>query len=343
MRFARTILGASLVVGVSSTLAAQAQPNTCAPAGAASVPPSVAYATRDACIKASDIFTYMVPQLGNGLVGGNTTAGQGGSLGGFPHFAIAVRATGAPDAKLPDFASISMSAGPEVSSNIGQKSQAFGLAGVDAALGLWGGYSVIGVGTFFGVDALVNASYIPDVNTGTPGVPGFFGVKSKDSYAIGYGARVGIFNGAALLPSVGISYITRSLPKTTLTTQAATSSITIQDLSLTTSSWRLTASQSLLILGLNAGYGQDMYDGATDYTANVNPGNYTLPLTHTTAKTTRTNWFVGATINLFIFKVFGEYGQASGGNLSTFNQFGGSTTSVNDNKTYYSAGLRFGF
>jgi hypothetical protein len=345
MRFIRTTLVAGLVTGAVSGLAAQST-NTCAPAGAAPVPPAlptVAYATRDACIKAADIFTYMTPQLGNGLVGGNTTAGQGGSLGGFPHFALVVRATGAPDAKLPDFGSISINAGPEALTAIPTKSQAFGLAGVDAAVGLYGGYSVIGIGTFFGVDGLVSAVYVPDVNQGSAGSPGYFGVKAKDSYSIGYGARIGIFNGAALLPSVGASFMMRSLPKTTLTTQAATSSITIQDLTLNTTSWRLTASQSLVILGLNAGYGQDMFDGATDFTATVNPGNYVLPLTHTTAKTTRTNWFVGATVNLFIFKVFGEYGQQSGGNLVTYNPFGGSNTSVNDSKTYFSGGLRFGF
>ena len=345
MRFGRTVLVAVLVAGASSSLAAQSS-NNCAAAGPAPVLPalpSVAYATRDACITAADIFTYMVPQLGNGLTGGNTTAGQGGSLGGFPHFVIAVRATGSPDAKLPDFSAITITPGPEAIKAIPAKSQAFGLAGVDAALGLYKGINVTGVGTFIGVDALVSAIYIPDVSQGAQGLPGYFGVKAKDSYSIGYGARVGIFNGAALLPSVGLSYMIRSLPKTTLTTQAAASSITIQDLTLNATSWRLTASQSLLIFGINAGYGQDMYDGATDFTATVNPGNFVLPLTHTTAKTTRTNWFVGATISVIIFKVFGEYGQQQGGNLTTFNPFGGSNTSVNDSKSYFSAGLRFGF
>src|SRR3954468_2479499 len=48
-------------------------------------------ATQDACQKAVDIFAFMTPQLGIGLVGGNATLGATRALGGIGHFSIGVR------------------------------------------------------------------------------------------------------------------------------------------------------------------------------------------------------------------------------------------------------------
>ena len=47
--------------------------------------------TQDACQKAVDIFAFMTPQLGIGLVGGNATLGATSALGGIGHFSIGVR------------------------------------------------------------------------------------------------------------------------------------------------------------------------------------------------------------------------------------------------------------
>ena len=335
MRFVRPV--ATLAALIVSAGAASAQTNNC-PAYDALAPTSVSSVTRDACIKGADIFTMLVPQLGNGLAGGNTTPGQGGSLGGFPHFVIAVRATGAPDAQLPDFSGVTLrGTGSSPAQNIPLEKKAFGLAAVDAALGIFGGIN-LGAGSVGGVDLLVSASYVPNVSSGG------FDVKADNPLSIGYGVRVGLFDGTAVLPSVGISYLQRSLPKTTVTaTAGASGSVTIQDLDLKTSSWRLTASQTLLILGLNAGYGGDTYDASTGFSAIVQPGSIAMPLRSVSAKMTRTNWFVGATINLLILKVFGEYGNVTGGDLTTFNTFGGSNTAANDSKNYFSAGVRIGF
>ena len=48
--------------------------------------------TENACVTARDLFFYMAPQLGTSLTGGSHTLGIGTNLGGFPHFAIAIRA-----------------------------------------------------------------------------------------------------------------------------------------------------------------------------------------------------------------------------------------------------------
>ena len=144
-----------------------------------------------------------------------------------------------------------------------------------------------------------------------------------------------------------MSYLQRTMPKMTLTASASgTDNISLQNLDLKTTSWRLTATQSLVLFGLNAGYGEDTYDGATGYTATVS--GQTMPLRTVSATVKRTNWFAGVTFNLVIFKLVGEYGQVSGGDLTTFNGFGSSVAAggqktVNDSKNYFSAALRFGF
>jgi hypothetical protein len=55
---------------------------------------------------------------------------------------------------------------------------------------------------------------------------------------------------------------------------------------------------------------------------------------------TRTNMFVGAYMNLFIFKLEGEFGQVSGGSLpAAFNSFGADPAKT---RSYFTLGLRFG-
>ena len=191
MRFVRPVALLTTLAALAGASQVSAQSsNSCA---------GVAATLQDVCFKGADILTFMTPQLGNGLAGGNTTPGQGGSLGGFPHFAIAVRATGAPDANLPDFGAIGFRASATPIDNLATKKQVFGLAAVDAALGIFSGIN-LGVGSIGGVDALVSVSYMPELNSSN------FGVKPDNPVSIGYGVRVALFDGTALLPSIGASY-----------------------------------------------------------------------------------------------------------------------------------------
>src|SRR5689334_16370993 len=47
--------------------------------------------TADACQKALDLFKYIAPQLGPATAGGTTPPGQGGALGGLPHWTLGGR------------------------------------------------------------------------------------------------------------------------------------------------------------------------------------------------------------------------------------------------------------
>src|SRR5690242_19445946 len=86
LRMKRVGMAAVLMTVVAS--AAQAQGGTVDPQCSAAQAN-----TRDAFQKAVDIFTYMAPQLGTAIAGGNTILGSGGTLGGLPHFTVGLRVT----------------------------------------------------------------------------------------------------------------------------------------------------------------------------------------------------------------------------------------------------------
>src|SRR5688500_9748910 len=123
------LLAAALTLGGSTMLRAQSISASC-PAGTAAQ-----VATQDACQKAIDLFDYMAPQLGAVIAGGNATLGQGGTLGGFPHFVVGLRVNGLMGS-LPN-----VEDHPPVLSGAEQTDyetagQPLGLPAVDAAIGL---------------------------------------------------------------------------------------------------------------------------------------------------------------------------------------------------------------
>ena len=121
----------------------------------------------------------------------------------------------------------------------------------------------------------------------------------------------------------------------------------VNNLSLKTKAWRVTASKSLLLFGLAAGFGQDKYDASTDVSAHV--AQRTIPPTGAanagpialSQNLTRTNVFADLSMNLLLFKLTGEIGQVSGGTINTYNTFSG--TQAADSRIYGSVGARFGF
>src|SRR5580704_14352609 len=85
----RMVTAALLAALVSGTAGAQSP--SC-PAGTTTLGvPDRREATQDACQQTYDLFQYLAPQLGASIVGGNSTLGQGGTLGGLGHFVIEAR------------------------------------------------------------------------------------------------------------------------------------------------------------------------------------------------------------------------------------------------------------
>ncbi|MFL5562551.1 MAG: hypothetical protein ACJ79K_13850 [Gemmatimonadaceae bacterium] len=311
---------------VVSAVSAQAQ-------GAAGSPQcaSTFTAQTNACNTAIDLFNYMAPQLGASIVGGNTTLGQGGSLGGFPHVAVTVRGN-ALKGSLPQVDKYDPSSS---SRTLDTKDQPLGLPAVDAAVGVFGGLP-LGVTKVGGLDLLLSGAYIPAYSGS--------GVSVKvpnGSLKVGYGARIGLLQEGLLTPGIGFSYMKRDLPTVDLSAKTGTlgGQFDVNGLSVKTTSWRATASKSLLTLGLALGVGQDSYDSK----AQIRVSTTVVPVASSATVSqsiTRTNYFADLSLNMMVAKFVAEVGMVQGGKIPTYNTFKG--TAADASRLFASAGLRIG-
>ena len=324
----------------ATSVQAQVDTQRCPPGTTNGGIPDQTRASQDACQKAIDLFKYMAPQLGTLIAGGNPTLGQGGNLGGLGHFSAGVRVN-AIQGSLPQVQNVTPSVTGATSTQFETKDQYLPMPTADLAIGVFKGIplALTNVG---GVDVLVSASYVPEYNHS--------GVSLKvpnGSLKLGYGARVGILQESLLVPGVSVSYLVRDLPTLNVTGNSGGDSLYVNNLSLKTKAWRVTASKSLILFGLAAGFGQDKYDASTDIGAHV--AARTIPPTPAANATpvsisqslTRTNIFADLSMNLLLFKITGEIGQVSGGTINTYNTFSGKQAA--DSRLYGSIGGRFGF
>jgi hypothetical protein len=296
--------------------------------------------SQDACQKAIDLFQYLAPQLGTSIAGGNPTLGQGGTLGGLGHFSAGLRVN-VVQGDLPQVDNLSVSTGGAQQTQFETKSQYVPMPTADLAIGVFKGVPLplTNVG---GVDFLVSASYVPEYDNSGVSVK-----VPKGSLKLGYGARVGILQESLLVPGIAVSYLVRDLPTLNIAGNSGGDSLYVNNLSLKTKAWRVTASKSLILFGLAAGIGQDKYDASTDIGAHV--AARTIPPTSAanaapvsiSQSLTRTNIFGDLSVNLLLFKLNAEIGQVSGGTINTYNTFSGKQPA--DSRIYGSVGARFGF
>src|SRR5688500_12545799 len=216
----------------------------------------------DACQQAVDFFRYMAPQLGTAMTGGNTTLAQGGSMGGrrfglVPRFALGVRAN-AVMGNVPNFnPAIGLpSSGTPASRELTTETQFVPLPAVDLAIGVFKGVP-LALSNVGGVDLLLSAAYVPTYKSDE------INITPDKNREFGYGVRVGLLQESLVVPGVGVSYMVRKFPVMDLTSSNATASMTVDDLDLQSTAWRLTASKSLLLFGVAAGVGQDTYKAST--------------------------------------------------------------------------------
>jgi hypothetical protein len=345
-----------LLAGIASlsTSVLAAQANTC-PAtvgGPFTADAAVANASHDACTQAVDVFHLIAPQLGLALTGGNATLGQGGALGGIGHFAIAVRA----NAFFGDLPEVNKFPAPRVTQTqpglvLPSKSQATGLPVVDLAVGLFSGFP-LGLTNVGGVDLLVNAAYVPKI--GSSGDVGSGGndiqIDPQSNFKFGFGARVGLIQESLVVPGIGVTYIRRDLPTTTIRGASSFVDLTIDQAKVKTSAWRVVANKNFIGFGIAAGYGRDTYDESATVSGTVRgisfPPVGTLGATFDpvamSQSVTRNNMFADLSINMTVVKLVGEIGQVSGGSFATpTNTF--SSGAQDDSRIYASLGLRVGW
>jgi hypothetical protein len=330
MRFIRLSV-LTLGLAVAGTAAAQTPHPDCVGAGSAG----------NACQVAVDLFGYMNPQLGMLIAGGNATLGQGGALGGLGKFAVTIRANATQELSVPDIQSLDLS-GPVSQNSYSTTSQMGGFPAFDAAVGIWGGFP-LGLTRVGGVDAIVNVFYVPGSIVGALDGDGYaFGLPDGGT-RIGYGARIGILSESILIPGVSFTYLQRDLPKVSFT--GATSSmepdtVSVSGLDVRTSAWRLVAGKKLGPVAVALGYGQDRYSSSATLGWAVQEGivssSGSLPVEQ---NVTRTNMFADLSLNVFLFRLVGEVGRVSGGDISTYNSFDQAPDKA---RTYGAIGLRFG-
>jgi hypothetical protein len=320
---------AALTVAVASSAGAQ---TTC-PGGV----PTLATAPENAKQQAADLFQYVAPQLAQAVAGGSATLGQNSTLGGLGHFSLGVHGT-AVGGSVPDVTKFPTCYTGKYSAVLPTSTALIPMAGADAAIGIFGGLplALTNVG---GIDLLVSAQYVPEKT--------FSGVRvttPDGSLQLGYGARIGLLSESLIVPGVSLSYIKRDLPRVSVAANNGSDSLLVNGLKVKSSSWRLTASKSLIFFGLGAGVGQDKFDSRVD-TVRASVGAPTLARTSgnlldQAQNLTRTNYFVNATFSLLVAKITAEVGQSTGGTVTTFNTFQGSQ--ADGTRTYGSVGVRFG-
>jgi hypothetical protein len=292
----------------------------------------------DACQQAVDFFKYMAPQLGTAQMGGNATLAQGGTLGGrrlglIPHFAIGVRVN-AVQGSVPTFAvapQLPTATAPPAAREITTEDTFVPLPAVDLAVGVFKGFP-LALSNVGGIDLLLSASYVPEIELEE------YSVKPDENLALGYGVRVGLLQESLLVPGVGVSYIQRKFPVTTISLTQPTASMTVHDLDLKSSGWRVTASKSLILFGIALGAGQDTYDTSVGIIEAAAAGT-SVQATPPKSKVTRTNYFGELSLNLLVLKIVAGGGMVSGGEVLTYNSF---DKAANKSRMYGTAGVRIG-
>lgn len=298
--------------------------------------------TEDACQKAIDVFQYLAPQLGVVVAGGNATLGVGGTLGGLGRIYISGRAN-VVSSNIPRVDEVTPSTTGARADVYPTQSQVAGIPQADVAIGLFRGFPV-GVTNVGGIDLLGSVSYMPSIDAS-----GVHLSTPNGSVKFGGGVRLGLIQESILFPGISVTYLHRGLPTVDLASNDASGdSLSLKSINLSTDSYRIVASKSLLMLGIAAGVGQDHY--STSATGNAFVAAHTVAGIGTAAesvgpialnqKLTRTTYFVDGTLNFPIVKIIGEIGRTNAVSVPTYNSFAGAAAGAA--QTFGALGVRFG-
>jgi hypothetical protein len=311
-------------------------------AQAAVDPQCTAGVTQDACQKGVDVFKYLAPQLGAVIAGGNATLGVGGTLGGFGRIYVSGRAN-LVNANIPRVDDVTPATDGARSDKYPTQSQFAGIPQADVAIGIFRGIP-LGVTNVGGIDLLGSVSYLPSIN-----VSGVRVTTPNGSLKVGGGVRVGLIQESIIFPGVSVTYLHRGLPTVDVrANDEQGDTLHLSDINISTDSYRLVASKSLLLLGLAAGVGQDRYSSRATGSASVAARGvgslFTPPATvddiALKQKLTRTTYFLDATLNFPIIQLVGEIGRTGAVNIPTYNSFAGAAAGAA--QTFGAVGVRFG-
>jgi hypothetical protein len=322
------------LVTATALMAAIVAPHAIAQSSQCPGSPISALVIQDACQQAIDLFHYMAPQVATAISGGNATLGQGGTLGGLGHFSIGARV----NAVLGSIPQVQERPPRATGATPGQtfptNETPIPMPAADAAIGIFKGIP-LSLTNIAGLDFLVSATYIPETQrdnvTITPDQP----------LELGYGVRIGALQESLIVPGVSFTLLKRDLPTITITGASQGATLSVTDASIKTTAWRLVASKSLILFGVAAGFGQDLYKSQA--TARATYSGQTSNPVSLSQSLTRMTGFLDVSANLPAVKFVGEIGQVWGGAAPELavNSFEGK--GIVASRVYGSIGVRFGF
>lgn len=338
-------LGAAalLLPSFAQAQAGAVSPDCAAPAYVPGTIPSLAQVRQDACQKAVDLFAFLAPQLGAAMAGGSAVLGQGGTLGGLGHVSLGLRGN-ALHGVIPQAQNATLTYTGAQSTQFAVKEQWVGFPTAEAEIGIFKGIP-LGLTNVGGIDAIVTATVVPDVDASQLTVR-----TQGGAVRFGYGGRLGILQESAIVPGISATYVRRDLPTTTIAASIGPDSVRVSKLESSTTSWRLTASKRILLVTLAAGGGQDTYDASgqgSAYIASRTVAGFILPafsgdVAAARQKLTRTNVFVNLGLALPFVRLVGELGRSTGGDVpATYNTFAGHA--AGEDVTYAAVGARIAF
>lgn len=280
----------------------------------------------NAAVDGADIFH---PVAGLLISGGNPVLGSAKGLGGFGHFSLTARVN-ATRVRTPDLNfDGSNSTVPQADKIIAPAPL------VEAALGVFPGLN----GGFLSIDLLGSAQLIPADKIDNFSVDKDARKIGDVALGLGYGARVGVIPGRAIIPSVVVSVTRRDIPKLTYGSTSGGDTYSF-GVDLHSTNLRAVAGYDLGLFNLAAGLGWDKYTGDARITfQNQNvPGVITVD---TDLDNTRTMAFLNAGFDFSFLKIGAEAGYQFGKDKNYKTTFTGNDPSKS--RLFGGAGLTFSF
>ncbi len=256
---------------------------------------AVATQAQTICNRAVDAYKTFQPLGGIAISGGDPELGTARGLGGPGHLFVSARVN-AVKAAIPN---------PDTT-----QAKISGLVPapvVEGGVGLLRGMG----GGLLSVDALVSATLLP-TNLTKLSVDSNATKIGSMALGVGYGARVGILNGAFPIPSVSVSVMRRSLPRVRYG-DLSTSDNYQFDTDLKATNVRVAASLRFILLDVAAGFGFDHYSSTGHLRFYNNPPlNTTIQTITVPVTNNRQVLFADAGLNLMVLKLVGEVGYQTG-------------------------------
>lgn len=282
------------------------------------------------CNAAVDGAEVFHPVAGLLVSGGNPVLGSVKSLGGLGRFSLSVRVN-ATRVRTPD-----LSYDGSTGTTVGKDENLLLPAPlVEAAVGIYGGSN-----GFLAVDLLGSAQLLPTDQVDNLSVDKDARHIGNIALGLGYGVRVGVFEGRAIVPSVTVTAMRRDIPRLTV------GSVTGGDnysygVDLHATNLRAVAGYHLGMFSVGAGLGWDKYTGD----ARIAFEDQNLPGTtlrvNTDLDNSRTMAFLTAALDLPVFKLGAELGYQFGKDQNLKTTFQDNDPS--DNRLFAGGGLRFEF